>query len=52
MSQEERTQLIREIKELLQMQEVSRTIQPALMFNDETIKLMKDVLQKCLKLSL
>ena len=51
MTQQERTELIREIKELLQMQEESRNTAQGRMFDDETIKAMKAVLQKCLALS-
>ena len=51
MKQEERTQLIREIKELLQLDYESRTTHGA-MFDDETIKVMKAVLQKLFAKSL
>lgn len=52
MSQEERTQLIREIKELLQLDYESRTTSHGVMFDDDTIKLMKAVLQKLFAMSL
>lgn len=52
MSQEERTQLIREIKELLQLDYDSRTSSYGAMFDDETIKIMKTVLLKLFTMSL
>ena len=52
MTQEERTQLIREIKELLQLDCKSRTTSHGAMFDDETIKVMKAVLQKLFVMSL
>jgi hypothetical protein len=45
MKQEERTQLIREIGNLLQMHQNQN------LFDDETISLLKNLLKKCLKLS-
>jgi hypothetical protein len=51
MTHQERIELIREIKELLQMQEESRNSAQGKMFDEDTIKLMKSVLQKCLGLS-
>jgi hypothetical protein len=52
MTQEERTQLIREIKELLQMDYESKVNSRGSMFDDDTLKLLKSVLQKCLSLSI
>jgi hypothetical protein len=52
MTQEERTQLIREIKELLQLDYQSRIASRGSMFDDETIKIMKAVLQKLFAMSL
>jgi len=51
MTQEERTQLIREIKELLQLDYESRTTSHGSMFDDETIKVMQAVLQKLFMMS-
>ena len=48
MTHQERIELIREIKELLQMQEESRDSAQGNMFDEDMIKLMKSVLLKCL----
>lgn len=51
MTQQERTKLIKEIKELLKMDYKCKVKTKDSMFDDETIKLLKAVLQKCLLLS-
>jgi hypothetical protein len=52
MTQQERTELIREIKELLKMDYESKINLRCSMFDDDTLKLVKSVLQKCLSLSI
>ena len=52
MTQQERTELIKEIKELLKMDYECKVSSRGSMFDDETIKLLKSVLQKCLSLSI
>lgn len=49
MSSKERIELIREIKELLQMDYVSRLASRGCMFDDDTITVMKQKLVKLLK---
>jgi len=48
MTQQERTELIREMKELLQLQQDNNNM----LFDKETIELIKVVLQKCLTMSI
>ena len=50
MTEQERTELIREIKELLKMDYECKVNSIGSMFDDKTIKLLKLVLQKCLSL--
>jgi tRNA C32,U32 (ribose-2'-O)-methylase TrmJ len=51
MTQQERTELIREIKELLQLHERSLKRGKGIIFGEETLSLMTSTLQKCLMLS-
>jgi len=51
MTQQERTELIREIKDLIKLDYESKVNSRGSLFDDETLKLMKSVLQKCLSLS-
>jgi hypothetical protein len=51
MTQQERTELIREIKELIKLDYEIKVNSRGSLFDDETLKLMKSVLQKCLSLS-
>lgn len=46
MTQQERTELIREIKELLQLHYECKKTSVLSVFDEETIKVMKSVLQK------
>lgn len=51
MTQQERTELITEIKELLRLDYEHKKTMFLSMFDEETIKLMKSVLKKYLKRS-
>ena len=52
MTQEDRTQLIREIKELIKLDFESRTTSYGRILDDETLNKMRLVLKKMLDLSL
>lgn len=52
MTQQERTDLIREIKELLKLDYESKIALNGPMFDEETIKVIKSVLQKLFAMSL
>jgi hypothetical protein len=51
MTQQQKIELIREIKELIKLDYESKVNSRGWIFDDETLKLMKSVLQRCLSLS-